>query len=404
MKDSDMLAVCTLGRFDVIKNGSSLIVNSAGSKKIWELFKFMLTHRDRSFTPESLMDQLWVLEEYSDPRTTLRKQMHRLRKTLGEDLSEESENTILFTNGYYRWNDQVSIELDAETFENYVKEGDARKEESPEEALQYYKSALDLYVGDYLPECTNQYWVYSARNHYRRLYLKTVMNMTELLKAREAFDEILELCQRAIQVDVYEEVFHINLLEAFMVKGEFRQAFEHYEYITGFYDREMGIKPSDEMRAIYKRLLASQYRTKVESNFCDVLEKDVCYDNAFYCEPEVFKSIYELERRRSQRQNTCFSVAVITVNPIEGYTYSQNELRMNKIKQILLRNLRKGDTVTCWNYRQFAVLLPGVDGCLMERILRRILDHDKDNVSIMINQVDKLPSMEIKNELKTIKY
>lgn len=134
----------------------------------------------------------------------------------------------------------------------------------------------------------------------------------------------------------------------------------------------------------------------MENNFCDELEKDVSYDNAFYCEPEVFKSIYELERRRSQRQNTCFSVAVITVNPIKGYTYSQNEMRMNKIKQQLLNNLRKGDTVTCWNYRQFAVLLPGVDGELSEKILKRIVDPDKDDVSFLINQVDKLPSNESK--------
>lgn len=85
MKDSNILNVYTLGRFEVVRDGISLIMNSAGSKKIWELFKFMLTHKDRSFTPESLMDHLWVSEEYSDPRSTLRKQMHRLRKTLGED-------------------------------------------------------------------------------------------------------------------------------------------------------------------------------------------------------------------------------------------------------------------------------------------------------------------------------
>ena len=395
MKDSNILNIYTLGRFEVVRNGCSLIMNSAGLKKVWELYKFMLTHKDRSFTPESLMDQLWVSEEYSDPRSTLRKQMYRLRKALGEDTAEENNKTILFTNGYYRWNEQISIKMDAEIFESYVKNGDDQKEKSPEAALQSYKDALNLYVGDYLPECTNQYWVYTARNHYRRLYIKTVMNMIELLKAREAYDEILELCQKAIQIDVYEEVFHINLLEAFMVSGEFRQAFEHYEYITGFYEREMGISPSDEMRAIYKRLLASQSRAKVESNFCDVLEKDICYDNAFYCEPEVFKSIYELERRRSQRQNTCFSVGIITVNPIKGYTYSQNELRMNKIKQLLLQHLRKGDILTCWNYRQFAVLLPGVNDELTEKVLKRIINPEKEDSTIVINQVDKLPSIEI---------
>ncbi len=386
-----MLAVYTLGRFDVIKDGSSLVMNSAGSKKILELFKFMLTHKDRSFTPESLMNNLWVSEEYSDPRSTLRKQMHRLRQAMGEDAADEVNNTILFINGYYRWNDQISIEVDAEMFEKYIKNGDAQKEKSPDAALENYNKAIDLYVGDYLTECTNQYWVYSARNHYRRLYLKTVMNTIELLKAREAYDEIMYICQKAIKIDVYEEVFHINLLEAFMMNGEFRQAFEHYDYITGFYEREMGVKPSEEMRAIYKRLLASQNRTNVECNFNDVLGKVVCYERAFYCEPEVFKSIYEMERRTSQRQKICSSIGVITVNPIQGYTYSQNEMRMNKIKQLLLQQLRKGDTITCWNYWQFAVLLPSACGEIAEKVLKRILD--PEDVKILVSQVDEVQSL-----------
>ena len=71
---SPKFIIHTLGRFDVIKDGHSLVMSSSGSKKIWELYKFMLTHRDRAFTPETLMDQLWVSESYSDPRSTLRRQ------------------------------------------------------------------------------------------------------------------------------------------------------------------------------------------------------------------------------------------------------------------------------------------------------------------------------------------
>lgn len=396
MKDSSVLTVFTLGQFDIIREGSSLVKASTGSRKIWELYKFMLTHKDRSFTPESLMDQLWVSEEYSDPRSTLRKQMHRLRKALGEETADDNEKTILFTNGYYRWNEQVNIELDAELFETYIKNGDEQKENLPEAALQSYKGALNVYVGDYLSESTNQYWVYAVRNHFRRLYLKTVSNIIELLKSKEAYDEIIALCQKAIQIDVYEEAFHINLLDAFMFKGEFRQAFDHYEYITGFYEKEMGTKPSDEMRAIYKKLLESQPGTKVDNNFCEILEVDDNYENALFCEPEVFKTIYELELRRSQRQNTSYSVGVITVNPIRGYTHAQNELRMNRIKQLLLKRLRKEDSITLWDYHQYAVLLPSANEDLTEDILKRALASEKEDTKILINQLYKLPSFHCK--------
>ena len=396
MKDSNNLTVFTLGQFDVIREGRSLIKASKGSRKIWELFKFMLTHRDRSFTPESLMNQLWVSEEYSDPRSVIRKQMHRLRKALGEETADDDKKTILFSNGYYRWNEQVSIKLDAELFETYIKNGDEQKKNSPEAALQSYKEALNIYAGDYLPDCTNQYWVYAIRNHFRKQYIKAVSNVIELLKPREAYDEIIVLCQKAIQIDMYEEVFHISLLDTLIAKGDFRQAFEYYEYITEFYKKEMGIKPSDEMRIIHKKLMESQAITKVDNNFCEILEVDDSYENALYCEPEVFKVIYEMERRRSQRQNTVYSVGVITVNPIRGYTHSQNELRMNRIKQLLLERLRKEDAITLWDYHQFAVLLPGANEDITEDILKRALAPEKEDTKILINQLYKLPSFQCK--------
>jgi GGDEF domain-containing protein len=69
---------------------------------------------------------------------------------------------------------------------------------------------------------------------------------------------------------------------------------------------------------------------------------------------------------------------------------------MNRIKQLLLKQLRKGDTITCWNYRQFAVLLPGVNEELTEKVLKRIINPEKEDTKIIINQVDKLPSLESK--------
>lgn len=382
--------VHTLGRFNVIKNGRSLVMSSAGSKKIWELYKFMLTHRVRAFTPESLMDQLWISEDYTDLRSTLRRQMHRLRQALQEEGGREGETTLLFSNGYYRWNDSLGVQLDTDLFEGYIKHGDANRNVSPENALKAYRQALDLYHGDYLPECAEQHWIFPVRNHFRRIYIRTVLNVIELLKGQDTYEEILPLCQKAIQIDIYEESFHLSLMDALLSQGELKQALEHYEYITGFYYREMGIKPSAEMRAIYKRLLKSHASIHSEENLLEVLEFGATLDNAFYCEPDVFKSIYELERRRSQRGNSCFSIGVLTAKPMGGYSQSQEQLRISHLKQHLMERLRQGDTFTRWNDQQFVVLLPGVDAVLTEKVLKRVLDGGIDQNSITINQIAHL--------------
>jgi DNA-binding SARP family transcriptional activator len=388
--DNSKFIIQTLGRFDVIKDGNSLVMSSSGSKKLWELFKFMLTHRDRSFTPETLMDQLWVSETYSDPRSTLRRQMHRLRQSLAEEDAGDQLNTIRFTNGYYKWNETLDLEIDIDLFERLIKQGDAYMVTAPNKALDYYLEAISYYYGDYLPDCYDQHWVFPIRNHYRRLYLKTVLNAVILMKTNQQYDDIVTLCQKAIQIDIYEEAFHLHLMESLMAKGQQKQALEHYEYITGFYYHEMGLKPSVEMRTLYKKLLQTNAPIVNDSNLCDALEANVVLDNAFYCEPSVFRSIYELERRRSQRSDASFSIGVIDVASIIGYTQSQENLRILHLKQHLMEKLRKGDTFTLWSDTQFIVLLPGVDSALMEKVLERILDTFPNNDAIKITQVKHL--------------
>ena len=149
----------------------------------------------------------------------------------------------------------------------------------------------------------------------------------------------------------------------------------------------MGLKPSQELRSLYKKLLQTNAPIQTDDNLYDALEAELIMDNAFYCESSVFKSIYELERRRSQRSGASFSIGVLNVTPINGYSQSQEELRIEYLKQHLKEKLRKGDTFTLWNDSQFIVLLPGVDSTLMDKVLRRILQTFPMNDAILINQI-----------------
>lgn len=377
---SNDYTIRALGQFDVVKGDVSLVMSASSSKKLWELFKFLLVHRDRKFTPEALIDQVWVSESYSDPRSTLRSQMHRLRGILKEDSAE----SILYLNGYYQWNPEISVSVDLDAFEEHIQRGDHASDD-PEVALNHYLKALKLYEGDCLPDLVSQHWIFSIRNYYRRLYLQTVEKAIALLSEKRDYDAIILVCQDAVRIDVYEEVFHIHLMKALLAKKLQKDALMHYEQITGFYYREMGLKPSEEMRTLYKSLLQAHPTIQKESGLSDLFETDTPLENAFYCEPDVFKSIYELERRRCERSGAEFSVAVLTMNPFPNYTFAQNELKINQLKQHLLTHLRKGDSFTRWNETQYAVLLLGVNTELMQKVMNRILGGFKDGEMVVLS-------------------
>ncbi|SDY80386.1 BTAD domain-containing putative transcriptional regulator [Tindallia californiensis] len=369
----DQVSITTLGSFDVFKGGQSLISMHPGSKKIWELFKFMLTYRGRSFTPEALVEALWPTEDYADPRGALRRQMHRLRQFFHESGAEHQCGTlIIFKNGYYQWNSDSLTSVDCELFEKAIEKADSFKKSDPSTALQHYREAVSLYHGEYLPDCSEHQWVFSVRNLYRRLFLKAILALGELTSSQKDYQAFLPICEKAIQLDYYEEDFHLLYMNTLMHVGEKKTALQHYEQITGFLYHEMGIKPSSAMKSMYKRILSTQEVHNSLDSLHAELEKSTTSETAFFCEPTVFRSIYELEWRRSERDGYQTVIGLLTI----AASVFNESLDKNMLKDFgshLIRSLRKGDVVTKWNNTQFLVLLPGLTEDLMNQVISRIL-------------------------------
>ncbi|SFH88200.1 DNA-binding transcriptional activator of the SARP family [Tindallia magadiensis] len=369
----DQINITTLGNFDVIKGDQSLLSMHPGSKKIWELFKFMLTYRGRSFTPESLVDALWPTEDYSDPRGALRRQMHRLRQLLHESGVEHQCGTlIVFRNGYYQWNTDSVTYVDCELFEKAIEKADSFKRSDPVKALLHYREAVSLYKGEYLPDCSEHQWVFSVRNLYRRLFLKAILALGELTSSQEDYQAFLPICEKAIQLDYYEEDFHLLYMDTLMYVGEKKTALQHYEQVTGFLYHEMGVKPSNAMKSMYKRILSTQEVHNSLDSLHAELEKNTTSETAFFCEPTIFRSIYELEWRRSERDGYQTVIGLLTITNLD-INESLNKNMLKDFGSHLIRSLRKGDVVTKWNNTQFLVLLPGLTEDLMNQVVSRIL-------------------------------
>lgn len=389
--DEVVWEIKTLGQFDVLKNGRSLVKVSGGAKKIWELFMFMFTSRDRVFTPEMILEQLWNDEEYTDPRSTLRRQMHRLKGLLEEDEIHDEERLIVHAQGNYRWNLKLAIKSDMDTFQQLCDRAEQSKQkEQLMAALALYQEAFDIYRGDYLSEFGGNAWLLVKRNLLKHQYIDAVLSYLSLLQDNSDFKRIVCICEKAIQVEPYEELFHYHLIEALRVKGELYEAIEHFHRTNHFFQKELGVSVGHDLLELYQRLLNSRDMIESETHLQHVFESTCLLENALYCEPEVFKTIYELEKRRNERSLGEFCVAALTVRPFEEETYAQMQRRILRLKAHLMINLRKGDILTLWNDKQFLLLLPGMDKETMKQVLIRILKLSEDACKINIEEVTQL--------------
>jgi two-component SAPR family response regulator len=389
----ESIKIITLGNFDVIKNGASLVQTSMSSKKLWELYQFMFTNRERAFTPEALMNQLWIDQDYSDPRSTLRRQMFRLRKLLGEDNIKEDMTSIVFVNGFYQWNNLLPVEFDVDLFTQYLKEAESFSRTDEAKALQYYERAIELYRDDYLPQCMEIHWVFPVRNRLKHKFFDAALKAAGIMKQLEYYAKIIVLAEKAIQVDFYEEAFHFILMEAKLIKGEYKSIIDHYQFMVEQYKQELGIEPSEDIKRLYQQVLQSHQSLSSKETIHQAFDITKDHKNAYYCEPDIFKAIFELESRRSERDGLLCSLGVLNIDKHKVKSPSQCEIYLRRLKTSLSNYLRKGDALTQWNREQMIVLLSGADSAITRKILHRILEKENLLEVFVVSQATELKEL-----------
>jgi DNA-binding SARP family transcriptional activator len=369
------LYIHTLGEFDIKADGQSIFKQSSRTYKLFKLFEYFLTFRNKKLLPEAIIDNLLSDSESDDPKNTLRTQMFRLRKVLKSFLPEnESESkyfSINFTNGYYCLEIGENTLIDVDEFEKIIKQADMEQDYNIEIAAELYLNALKLYKGMYLSDNAYEVWLVPTRNFYHRLYLKTLFKLIEIYKESNELEQIISLCEEALLIEPYEESIHINLMEAMLKQGQQKSALNHYEYAINLLEKEMDSKPSTSFMEMQGKI--QNYNAKKEVIEIGNVSMDLEDGNMFgalQCSIESFKFLFNIQKRKSLRNDESDYICIINTN--------QSKNKNTKELSDLFRNsLRKGDVFSFWNQNQVLLMLHDVQGDGIKKIENRIYNNLK---------------------------
>ncbi|NLP43082.1 MAG: hypothetical protein GX351_00475 [Peptococcaceae bacterium] len=379
---ASILTIHTFGSFDLRIGGESLLTDfGKRSYKIFDLLKLFVTYKDKKVLPETIMEKLWPEDDLLDPKNALRTKIYRLRKMLDDigilarDDSRDGFCRLDFQGGFYLFSLSENCSIDVEEFANYIKNGDELIESSPKQAIEFYQKALELYRGEYLAENLYSEWVIPARNYYHRLYFGVLYQLLGLLKEAENYLQIIKICERAFQIDPYEELIHVHYLTALINTGQTKLALSHYKFISNKLRQDLGVKLSAQMKQIYRQIKSSKVGSK-NLDYWEVLrdlKEDEPEETAFYCDIDEFKAIYNLERRKSLRSPTSSFLGFADFHKPEGQL-EPGELKhcISKAKEILLHSLRKGDVVSQWNEYTLIFIVTATSAENLDPIARRI--------------------------------
>ena len=373
-----LLHIYTLGKFEVYSKGLALTEDNKRAVRMWNLFKYILTHRKKMLSTGELIDVVWGEDSCENPEKALQNLIYRLRQTLSVG-GIKADDLILFTQGCYKWNENFPVWVDCDALENYCEKGKELSKKSLynlHEARNCFEKAIELYNGDFLNEIIYDMWIIPKRTSYKKIYVDCVNQLLELLDEMKDPEAILRVCNHFFNYEYLDERANIYFLNALIALNKKQEAQKHYLQITGLMQKELGVKPSYEFTEIYRKIEAIAYKSNIENKninlefINDILWKDERLSGAFRCDKETFISICKVMLRNLERSG--MSIMMVLATFFEnaensgnsrggGNSVCKNEPDMleivEKANDRFVKAFRRGDIVCVWNPCQILVML-----------------------------------------------
>lgn len=367
--------ITMFGQFSISYRDKRLCENEYRGSKMISLLEYLISQRGREITQNELIDLLW--SDSKNPANALKTLVHRTRAMLDE-MIPCGDRLIAGSHSSYAFTETDDCVIDSSLFKEYISKAEDESL-SRTRRISMYKKAIALYNSGYLAGAVGETWVQPINVYFHALYNSAVDKCAQLLYPMGKFSEIITLCERATMLDQSDEKMHANLIRAFVAMGDYERAAKQYDYIRAYLMEQYGAAPGAHLTELYE--LTVKPRNDVQNNL-DAVIGDLTGDDSkeqkgvFYCQYEIFKYIFRLYKRESQRIESKLSICLVS-----AVDSSKNELKdiklleeaMNKISFSISNSLRMRDVYTRYSRSQYLLLLLDADKSSFDGIEERIM-------------------------------
>lgn len=386
-----ILKINLLGDF-IIEYGENLVTDQSNrSKKIWSLLEYLVVNRDRFVPQEELIGLYWADGGSSDPINTLKVLMHRVRTTLGDLNHENGGQLILYKRGGYGWNPKNAYEVDIDEFERLIQLAEAQENDTFRKT-ELLLQAESIYKGDFLQKNASEAWIVPYAEHYRTIYGDLVAKVSELLIEQKRYDELIVLCKKAVKFHPYNEDLYLSLIHSYLKTGQQDKALEQYQYVSELFFREFGLTPSPTLVKVYREIIKTIKSPEMNlSVIQEYLNEEESAMGCLFCEYEIFKSIFQLQKRSLTRTGESIHIALISVTDKNKSVVPSSQKLLNRsmdyLKGSITHSLRRCDVFTRYSVNQYLILLPTTTYDTASLVMNRVVkafnkDHPNPNIKL----------------------
>jgi DNA-binding SARP family transcriptional activator len=252
----DRLYVRLFRRFDVRHQQQA--VPGFESRKVQELFAYLLLHNDRPHSRELLATMMWPTSTTRQARKQLRHTLWQLRSAVASASTADDPDVLWVDHDWLRIHPDADLWLDTQELEHaYLLVKGIPGAELDSQRAQAVQQALDLYRGDLL-EGWYEEWCLFERERLQGLHLALLGKQMIHYEVHGDYERGLDCGHRALQCDVAHERIHRRMMRLRYRAGDRTGAVRQYQRCVAFLRDELEVEPAAQTVALYERIRAGR--------------------------------------------------------------------------------------------------------------------------------------------------
>jgi LuxR family maltose regulon positive regulatory protein len=236
------LTIQALGKAQVKINGKPVTGSQWQTQSVRDLFFYFFVTA-KPVTKEQVGAAFWPDISSAQLKLRFKNNIYRLRRAVGQD-------TILFDEELYHFNNDLDYEYDVDIFEMELAQ--AKTAHDLAQQISHYRAAVELVQGLYL-EDIDAAWAWPERERIEQQYLSALLRLAKLLSQSGKNEEALQFCQRALARDACLEDAHQMAMQIYAAMKERSAVIRQYQLCQKTLEEELGASPSPETEEIYRQ-------------------------------------------------------------------------------------------------------------------------------------------------------
>jgi DNA-binding SARP family transcriptional activator len=249
------LTIRVLGPVEIFRDPSIQFAADAWTtRRARDIFCYIATSKNRRVLKDVLIESFWPDEDLDTVEKNFHPTISHIRKALNSR-QPLKQNFIIFRDGAYQLNPELSYSIDAEEFEQRIVEAEkAKREQDAAHQRASLEAAHKIYRGEFMSGVYEN-WAEERRQFYLEQFARVIAALAKLSLSEKNWADALKYAGEALAGDPFREDMHRLTMKAFAAQGKPASVKKHFERMKKELHSELGIEPAEETKRLFAELL-----------------------------------------------------------------------------------------------------------------------------------------------------